>query len=350
MAKKGKSNVRQRKKTDEQSNDKEERDFLEEISKSTPKSKTKIFPLVGVGVLIVVLVFLATQSAPEKDASNPKTERSLKADTTTTSEDTSSTLAKYVTDYKVLQTLPHDTKSFTQGLTFRPDNSSIVYESTGMYNESVVQILDLKNNGQVLKKFDTPGQYFGEGVSHFRHNKDDHPGKLIHFTWREKTGFIMDLESLEILEQFNFTTTTTEGWGIIQDPNNLELIVSDGSTFLHFWDPHTFQESRPKVEVTYQTESMVQRGIARQSLRWINELEYDPQTNTVLANVYFQDIIARIDPTTGNVLTIYDLKSLYTDRLEGSDVFNGIALSAEGDLWVTGKYWPYLYQIELGES
>lgn len=301
-----------------------------------------------------------------KESQNQATPPSPNSDTKSTS------ISKVNTDFTVLRTLPHDPKAFTQGLTFRPDNSSILYEATGNYKESELRVLDISNTNNdttcdILQRYELPDEYFGEGLSYVpAANDDDHDGHLIHVTWREKTGFLFDVNTLEVVEEFSYDMelTTNEGWGIIHVPPRLfdlndeersdvdiKYIVSDGSAYLHFWNS-TYQEVREKLEVTFRTEDMAARDVPPQPMKHLNELEWDEKTQTVLANVWYQDIIVRIDPKTGFVTTIYDLRTLYphTDRPKQADCFNGIALSAEGDLWVTGKWWPYLYQIELGDS
>ena len=45
------------------------------------------------------------------------------------------------------------------------------------------------------------------------------------------------------LDKFKFTSTRNEGWGITHDNKN--LIVSDGSEYLHFWNPETKKEVKP---------------------------------------------------------------------------------------------------------
>jgi glutamine cyclotransferase len=121
-----------------------------------------------------------------------------------------------------------------------------------------------------------------------------------------------------------------------------------GSTYLHFWNEQ-FQPCLPTVQVTYQTLDMKNRQVPPKPLGYLNELEWDISSQTLLANIWGQDYIARIDPSTGCVLALYDLQTLYPNRLARNDVFNGIALHpTSGQLWVTGKNWPNLYQIELG--
>ena len=80
----------------------------------------------------------------------------------------------------------------------------------------------------------------------------------------------------------------------------------------------------------------------------LNELEYI--NGEVWANVWQTDFIVRIDPATGAINSLVDLTGL-SDRTElGSNeaVLNGIAWDAESErLFVTGKHWAHLFEIEL---
>ena len=69
-------------------------------------------------------------------------------------------------------------------------------------------------------------------------------------TWRERTLLMYNASTLALVSETSFSTTTGEGWGITFDGQ--QLIVSDGSSFLHFWDPHTLpqvKELAPRVQV-----------------------------------------------------------------------------------------------------
>src|SRR3546814_1956412 len=80
----------------------------------------------------------------------------------------------------------------------------------------------------------------------------------------------------------------------------------------------------------------------------LNELEY--VEGEILANVWLTSQIARIDPETGRVKGWIDLSPLVaTEGMEDGDaVLNGIAYDAKNDrLFVTGKNWPHLYEIEI---
>lgn len=313
------------------------------------------------GVLLALAFAFPFLSAVEDDAAAttslpPRTLEEKKSATRDHNEQPQ--VITKIRGYKILKTLPHDTKAFTQGLTFRPDNSSIVYESTGMYDESEIRVLDLET-GTALQEYKIPAKYFGEGMTYVppptSQTEEAGGGRLVLITYKEQTGMIFDVDTLYVLEEFQYNTTTTEGWGITyvgkDDEKNIpyDYIVTDGSAFLHFWDSD-FQEVQPKQQVLYRTEAMAAQDQPAQPLQLLNELEWDASTQTLLANVWFQDFIIRIDPKTGFATTFYDLRSLYTDRIPNADVFNGIALSSAGDVWVTGKYWPHLYQIELGEE
>lgn len=224
--------------------------------------------------------------------------------------------------YKIVQTFPHDPGAFTQGLVYYKDN--ILYEGTGMWGESSLRKVDLLT-GQVLQIHRLPHEIFGEGITIWG-------DKIIQLTWQHRKGFVYDRETFTLLGEFSYPT---EGWGITHDGRR--LIMSDGSATLFFWDPETFQEIG-RIEV-YDDKGPVVR---------LNELEYIH--GLIYANVWQTDRIAIIQPETGRVVGWLDLTGLLKpeDRHARVDVLNGIAYDAQGDrLFVTGKYWPKLFQIQL---
>mmetsp|Transcript_12729 Transcript_12729/g.19198 ORF Transcript_12729/g.19198 Transcript_12729/m.19198 type:complete len:460 (-) Transcript_12729:358-1737(-) len=231
--------------------------------------------------------------------------------------------------YEVLEVLPHDHTSFTQGLTYY---NGMLYESTGLWGQSKVRRLD-PVTGNVLASVDVDSVYFGEGMTYNTVNNT-----LIQITWRQKTGFVYDPETLKVIKEFTYSTRKGEGWGITQDPNTKLLIVSDGSRFLHFWDPLTLEEKK-RVEVKRKDGSAVPK---------LNELEF--VHGRVFANIWYADEIVSIDPETGIVEESYDFSELWpkSERNTGSDVFNGISVTdVENELWVTGKKWANLYRIKI---
>jgi glutamine cyclotransferase len=113
--------------------------------------------------------------------------------------------------------------------------------------------------------------------------------------------------------------------------------MSDGTATLHFLDPQSYKEIR-QVEVTAGGMPVMQ----------LNELEM--VEGELWANIWQTDRIARIDLSNGHVVGWVDLSGLLSadDRREQVDVLNGIAYDAGGKrLFVTGKLWPRLFQIEL---
>ena len=181
--------------------------------------------------------------------------------------------------YKILDQLEHDNKAFIEGLTLV---NGRLFESVGLYQESELRELD-PNTGSVLQTWPMEQQYFAEGLTYV-------DGRLLQLTYKKKTGFIYNFDNISAPpETFTFQTTTGEGWGMTYDKTRHEIIVSDGSDLLLFWDPTTLQEKR-RIKV--------QRQFNRNA-RYINELEY--WRDRVLANVWFEDTILVINPETGVV-------------------------------------------------
>jgi glutamine cyclotransferase len=223
--------------------------------------------------------------------------------------------------YRVVTTYPHDPGAFTQGLVF---DEGVLYEGTGLRGQSTLRKVDLET-GTALQLLALPDTYFGEGITTFGE-------RIYQLTWQSNIGFIYDKESFDLLGTFAYPT---EGWGLTHDGER--LIMSDGTATLHFLDPETLEETA-QVEV-YDEQGPVTR---------LNELEY--VGGEIYANVWQTDWIVRIDPENGRVLGWIDLEGLLSpeDYEQRVDVLNGIAWDAKNDrLFVTGKWWPKLFEIEL---
>ncbi|HEX4050016.1 MAG TPA: glutaminyl-peptide cyclotransferase [Steroidobacteraceae bacterium] len=224
--------------------------------------------------------------------------------------------------YQIAHSYPHDTHAFTEGLFYLNGD---LYESTGLNGQSELRRERL-TTGEVLQRIELPARYFGEGIVNWG-------ARLIQLTWRAQTGFVYDRSSLRLQRQFTYSG---EGWGLTQ--NGRWIIMSDGTPELRFLDPQTLAEAG-RLEVTYEG----------QPLRNLNELEW--VRGEIYANIWQTDWIARIDPDSGAVVGLIDLRGLLplAERVPGqTDVLNGIAYDAQGDrLFVTGKNWPRLFQIRL---
>jgi len=223
--------------------------------------------------------------------------------------------------YNVVKTYPHDRNAFTQGLVFE---DGVLYEGTGGFGNSTLRRVELET-GDVLQIRELSAQFFGEGITIYK-------DKIIQLTWKSNIGFVYDKNSFELLQEFNYST---EGWGITND--GTRLIMSDGTSTLHFLNPQTFEEIGQLG--VFDNDGPVTR---------LNELEY--VQGEIYANVWQTNRIARIAPETGRVIGWVELGGLLTteDRSEPVDVLNGIAYDAKTDrLFVTGKLWPKLFEIEL---
>jgi glutaminyl-peptide cyclotransferase len=222
--------------------------------------------------------------------------------------------------YEIVNAYPHDTAAFTQGLVFYQGG---LFESTGMYGSSSLRKVELET-GRVLKKVDVPSQYFAEGLVLFH-------GRLLQLTWQNQIGFIYDQETFQQLGSFNYLS---EGWGLTHDGKS--LILSDGTNQIRFLDPNTFQVQR--------VINVLDRG---QPVVRLNELEY--VNGELLANVWLTNRLARINLNDGTVTSWIDLTGLLSPQESvRADVLNGIAYDETGDrLFVTGKYWPKLFEIRL---
>ncbi|HEX5651532.1 MAG TPA: glutaminyl-peptide cyclotransferase [Chitinophagaceae bacterium] len=226
--------------------------------------------------------------------------------------------------YSVVASFPHDTSSYTQGLVFYKGE---LYEGTGLEKRSKLMNVDLKT-GKALRKMDLDSTYFGEGITIINDT-------LYQLTWQNKVVFMYSLKDFKKLKEFMIPT---EGWGITTDGK--ELIVSDGTSNLNYYEPGSFRPLR--------TVSITEGGSLVNN---VNELEFI--NGYIYANKYQSDYILKIDPVTGIVVGKADLSNLADQlraRYPGIDVLNGIAYDAASNkIYITGKWWPELYEIRFGQ-
>ncbi|HSV30645.1 MAG TPA: glutaminyl-peptide cyclotransferase [Atribacteraceae bacterium] len=221
--------------------------------------------------------------------------------------------------YRVLATLPHDPEAFTQGFLY---HAGYFYESTGLHGRSSLRRVK-PTTGEIDRIFHLPDRYFGEGLTLI-------DSVLVQLTWREKTAFVYDLADFTRRGRF---ALDFEGWGLTDDSTH--LIASDGSDRLYFMCPDAFTVVK-KVSITLENLPVTR----------INELEYID--GAIYANVWYEDVLLIIDPSTGQVTGWVDFRGLGNSFRMSADVLNGIAYDPlTHRKFVTGKLWPYVYEIAL---
>ena len=226
--------------------------------------------------------------------------------------------------HSIINAYPHDTSSYTQGLTFYNNE---LYEGTGLEGKSKLMKVDLVS-GKALKQIELAKNIFGEGITILRDT-------IYQLTWKNKVVFVYTLKDFKKVKEFPLST---EGWGITHDGS--KLIVSTGNGELYFYDPSTFK---------LLTKSSIIEG---QNITFnLNELEFID--GYVYANQYYYPYILKIDPVAGKVVAKYDLTDMWK-RVKlifpEAEVPNGIAYNeVSKKIYVTGKLWPELYEIQLGK-
>jgi glutamine cyclotransferase len=254
------------------------------------------------------------------------------------------------TQVRIVNIWPHNQSAFTEGLFFH--NGSLL-ESTGLSGKSYIRELDFhaftlfglnkdKNPNAIYRlplisnEYEFPMEYFGEGISCIG-------DKLYSLTYKAKEIFVFSRQSLKLLDIFPFETSTGEGWGMTTDGK--ELIVSDGSSIISFYDPISLNQTRT-IQV---------KGLDGKLIDQINELEF--VDGEILANVWFSNNILRINPSSGDVIEVIDLHWLrnMVTNFESIDpgylqdaVMNGIAYNPlNRHVYVTGKLWDSLFELEF---
>lgn len=224
---------------------------------------------------------------------------------------------------RVVRRLPHDTTAFTQGLVVYDGQ---LLESTGLEGHSGVRAVD-PATGRVLRRADLPSDEFGEGIAVVGE-------RIYQLTWKSHRGYVYDAKTLAPVDSFSYDG---EGWGLTTD--GALLYLSDGTSRIRVIDPSGYRVLRT-IRVTE----------AEQPVHMLNELEW--VKGELWANVYWTGLIARIDPASGRIVGWVDVRRLLPDdeskRLEArGGVANGIAYdSSNARLLVTGKYWPFVFQLD----
>ena len=224
--------------------------------------------------------------------------------------------------YKVIKTYPHDKTAYTQGLLF---DEGFFYESTGLEGESTLRKV-VPATGDTIQVTKLPREIFAEGLALV----DD---KLIQITYKSQVAFVYSKSDFSLLNRINYPMR--EGWGLVYDGKH--LIMTDGSANIYFLDKDYLTEVR-RIEVCDDKGPVTQ----------LNELEYI--NGELWANIYMTDNIVRINPSTGCVTGIINMKGLLNaaDQHPDVNVLNGIAYDEKtGKIYVTGKNWPKLFEIQV---
>ena len=216
----------------------------------------------------------------------------------------------------------HDQQLFTQGFNF--DQGSIL-ESTGLKGQSLIRRYDLQS-GQIQQEVKLDNEFFGEGCVVFGE-------RLFLLTYQNNQIFVYNKDNFEFIGEFFWPN---EGWGLTR--NEAELILSDGSSNIYFFDPENLVEKR-RIQVSNE------KGFIEK----INELEY--VDGLLLANIWQTDTIIGIDPMTGKVLYELNMRGIlpgYESENQPDHVLNGIAYRPDHkSLLITGKKWPRIFEIAV---
>lgn len=227
-------------------------------------------------------------------------------------------------NYSVVAIHPHDTTAFTEGLLL---HGGAMYESTGMEGASKLVKVD-PASGKALQQIRLTPESFGEGISIINN-------KIYQLTWQQHKVYVYDMNFKKTGEMY----WPYEGWGMTTDGK--QLIISTGGSNIYFVNPETF-----KIERTL--------GVSNNNgyVDSINELEY--VNGKIYANIWQSDYIIRINPQTGYVEARADLSGILqknnqpaVDLVRGA-YLNGIAYdSTKGSFYVTGKYWPAMFEVKF---
>lgn len=229
----------------------------------------------------------------------------------------------------LIETLPYDNILFTQGLEVDPAGNLVV--SAGKYGHSQIGVWH-PDTDTFIQTDSLDADEFAEGITFT-------PNYLWQLTWQEGYALKRDPITHQVLERVPYQG---EGWGLAYDSDNDVLYMSNGSDLIQERDPNTFELLDTK-QVT-----------GDKPIDQLNELEYANQS--LYANIWYRDEIVQINPTTWQVVEYYDIEPIIDnspiqpeDRLK-MDTLNGIAHKEGDQFYITGKFYPYIYLVELVEK
>lgn len=229
-----------------------------------------------------------------------------------------------VYSYQVINTYPHQRDAFTEGLVY---SNGRLYESNGLVGQSNLRELDLVS-GHVIREVQNSGSQFSEGLAL-------RLGKLYQLDLDQGQAQVWSLDSFNKIQTLN---VPVPAWGLTYLPSKDRFVMSDGTSKLSFLTPASFH-----------TESQLEVTDNGQPINNLNELEY--ANDMLFANIFMSDQILAIDPRSGVVLFRVNLAGIIDKAANGltaEDVLNGIAYDPLGErLFVTGKRWPFLYEIQI---
>lgn len=261
--------------------------------------------------LLIITLFIAACNDNSSDDNDTVTE-------------TNTILPPANINYNIINTYPHDTSSFTEGLIWQNDT---LYEGTGLEGQSRLMKIDIKN-GKAIKAVSLNDSIFGEGITLLN-------DKIYQLTWQNHKVYVYDAKTLKKIKEL---TWEHDGWGLTN--NGTDLIISTGESNLYFVDPETFK-IRKIIGVSDNNGPVGN----------LNELEYI--NGFIYANIYLSDYIVKIDLTNGHIVGKIDLSDLRGKTAKQVDtdkenVLNGIAYdSTKKSLYITGKNWPLLFEMKV---
>jgi glutamine cyclotransferase len=239
----------------------------------------------------------------------------------------------------VIASYPHDATCFTQGYAF---HNGRLYESCGLYQKSRIQTVNPQTGATIARGPDIPALHFAEGLAiGLGGMNESNPQSVIYLlTWKENVIHRFNADTFEAIPEL---TLQTHGWGIAIDPLNQQLVISDGSSTLFWYDQYTMTLLRTLTIQEYSTTTKRMVSVSK-----INELEW--VGSEIWANVWYSTDIICINPANGQVARRLQSARVYPDKKYPEDVFNGIAFGQDGNgqtkLLVTGKWWSKTFELD----
>lgn len=272
------------------------------------------------GIIMLSFIFClyscSSKNETNHNSSNHSTSNNIpKSNSTANTKDT---IIQY--SFEIVDTLNHETSSYTQGLIVHNNN---LFESTGLEGHSKLLKKNLKN-GKIETAVSLAQHHFGEGITILN-------DKIYQLTWLNQICLVYDLKTMKKINEFSYMG---EGWGLTN--NDSMLLMSNGSGTIKIINPENF--------ITTANIKIKKNNIP---VNYLNELEL--VDSLLYANVYTKDLIIIANINTGKVVGEINITTLrkYIKNKE-AEVANGIAYDKKtGFFYLTGKNWDKIFVVKL---
>eukprot|EP01054_Gregarina_sp_Poly1_P011320 Gregarina_sp_Poly_1__11319@NODE_947_length_5591_cov_64_240043_g671_i0_p2_GENE_NODE_947_length_5591_cov_64_240043_g671_i0NODE_947_length_5591_cov_64_240043_g671_i0_p2_ORF_typecomplete_len332_score51_40Glu_cyclase_2/PF05096_12/1_1e37SGL/PF08450_12/16SGL/PF08450_12/2_9ThiCassociated/PF13667_6/0_18_NODE_947_length_5591_cov_64_240043_g671_i024793474 len=238
-----------------------------------------------------------------------------------------------------------------------------IYETSGLYDESYIQAVNNFESGMPSVRTLLPPNVFAEGLTVMSN------GTILVGTWKEQRLIMLEdagHQDFRYVDEY-WVRDPPEIWGIAHSQSTLWL--TSGDHYLYVYDLPLQLQTSSAVSIIDQKRRQVPElkwnrrvplTLDGRFLTKANELDFNPYTGTLWANVWMKHRIYELDPDTGRCLGFLNLASYKQvpdkpgsrsrrsrGRPDSDKVWNGVSFISKDWVMFTGKMFDYVYISKL---